>query len=361
MRRLLLACALAALLPNASSPQQPTLDTLVADYAKAHNFNGTILVQSKGKTRYWHSFGEANLQFHVPDTNKTKYWIASITKAFTSVLILQLEDQGRIDLGKPIAAYLPGYAGPGATRVTIHELLNHTSGIENFDQVKSAADAVANGLPNYQKPYAVDQLIDRFCSGPLVHEPGKVFDYNNGDYVILGKIIATVYGKPYEQVLQERILKPLHLADTAMLHQADIIDGLADTYFFRDDLKKLVNDLPVYPENWYAAGGLYSTATDLMTFANALFGGRLISRKSLDEMIKPGLDDYGLGVWSYATDVDGTRHWIIKRPGQIMGAQTELFHVLEPDITIVMLSNTGTTDLDAFVAEIGKAAIREAR
>lgn len=166
-----------------------------------------------------------------------------------------------------------------------------------------------------------------------------------------------VYGKTYEQVLRERILQPLGMKDTGLLHQSDVIDGLADTYFFRDDLKALVNDLPVYPENWYAAGAMYSTVHDVLVFSNALFGSKLLQRETLALMTTPGLDDYGYGLWAYDAQINGKKHRVVKRPGQIMGAQSQLYHFLDEDVTVIILSNTGTTDLDEFVAEIGKRVI----
>lgn len=356
----LLILATTYLLPHPVAAQrslQPSLNAFIAAYASQHDFNGTILVEANGKVTYEGSFGFANLQFRVPDTNQTKYKIASVTKAFTSVLILQAVEEGRIDLDRSIGTYIPSYAGPARDKVTIHELLNHTSGIQNFDQVESAEEAIRSGIPNYQAPYTTDQLLAKFCSGPLVHEPGTVFDYNNGDYIILGKILERVYDRTYEQLLKEKLLDPIGLTNTGMLRQSMIIEGLADTYFFRADLGRLVDDLPVYPENWYAAGAMYSTARDVAAFADALFGGRLLRPETLARMITPGLDGYGYGVWSYETQVDGKAYRVVKRPGQIMGAQAELYHFTDPDVTVVILSNVGTTDLDEFVAEIGKRVI----
>ncbi|HEY0660009.1 MAG TPA: serine hydrolase domain-containing protein [Lysobacter sp.] len=349
---------LIALLPQRSLAQAIEVGPFIEAYAKEHDFNGTVLVRKEGKVAYQGSFGSADISWDVPNTASTKYKIASITKLFTSVLILQLQEQGRIDLNGKIADYLPNYAGEGAHKVSIHQLLNHTSGIRNFDQVKSMEAALTGGLPTYQAPYTSDQLLARFCSGPLIHPPGTVFDYNNGDYIILGKIVERVYGQPFDEVLQARILKPLGMADTGMLKQSDIVPGLASTYFYRDDLKSLVNDLPAYPENWYAAGSMYSTVADLMTFSDALFGAKLIDRKTLALMLEPGLDDYGYGTWIYDASIHGRQHRIVKRPGQIMGAQTQLYHFLGEDITVILLANTGTTDLDEFVAEIGKQIAR---
>ena len=348
MRTFLLSCMALLLL-------QP--DTFIESYAKEHDFNGSILIQKDGEIRYARSFGLANIPFQVPNTLQTKYRIASITKLFTSVLILQLHEQGRIDLNGTIGTYLPDYAGEGAAKVTVHQLLNHTSGIANFDTVKDMETALKSGIPVYQLPRTSDELLETFSSGKLVNPPGQVFDYNNADYIVLGKIVERLHGKSYEQVLEEKILQPLKLENTGMLHQGDVLAGLADTYFFRPDLKALVNDLPVYPENWYAAGGMYSTVDDLLAFSNALFGGKLLEKESLALMFTPGLDDYGYGLWSYDMKIDDRKHRVVKRPGQIMGAQTQLFRFLDDGVTIIILSNTGTTDLDEFVAEIGKKVV----
>lgn len=353
----LLLLMIALLLPQDVLSQPTTPDSFVTAYASEHNFNGTILIQKKGEISFAKSFGLANISFKVPNTPQTKYKIASITKVFTSVLILQLYEQGKIDLNKTIGTYLPDYAGEGAGKVTIHQLLNHTSGLPNFDTVTDMETALKSGIPVYQTPYTSDQLLARFCSGKLVNVPGKVFDYNNADYIVLGKIIERVYGHPYERVLRDKILQPLKMDNTGMLHQSDILEGLADTYFYRPDLKALVNDLPVYPENWYAAGGMYSTVSDVLAFANALFGARLLKRETLALMTKPGLDDYGYGLWAYDTKINGKKHRVVKRPGQIMGAQTQLYHFLDDDVTIIILSNTGTTNLDELVAEIGKTVV----
>lgn len=355
--RHLLPWLLALLLPSIGLAQTTTPDSFVAEYAKEKNFNGSILIQKNGAVRYARSFGLANRSFKVANTNQTKYRIASITKLFTSVLILQLHEQGKIDLNQPIGRYLPDYAGEGAGKVTIHQLLNHTSGLANFDTVKDVETAIKSGIPVYQTPYTSDQLLANFCSGKLANVPGTVFDYNNADYIVLGKILERLSGSSYEEVLRDRILRPLKMENTSLLRQSDIVEGLAATYFYRDDLKALVNDLPVYPENWYAAGALYSTAEDVLTFSNALFGGRLLKKETLALLVKPGLDDYGYGLWAYDTKINGKKHRVVKRPGQIMGAQSQLYHFLDEDVTIIILSNTGTTDLDEFVAEIGKRVV----
>ena len=203
----------------------------------------------------------AERAFGVPADTTTRYRVASITKLFTAVLVMQLHQEGRLHVDSALARYLPGYPGEGADRVTLHQLLNHTSGIQQFDRETSFQQAVENGIERYQKPHTTDALLARCCSGPLEGEPGAEFTYNNADYIVLGKVIEAVAGRPYDEVLRERILRPLGMCDTDMLLQSAVLPRLAPTYFHRDDTGTLINDLPVYMENWYAAGGMYSTAS----------------------------------------------------------------------------------------------------
>lgn len=328
------------------------------DYAHAHHYSGSVLVEWHDGSRLVRSYGLASIPFRVANTPQTRFRIASVTKLFTSVLILQLVEQGRLALDQPVAAYLPDYRGEAAHKVTLRQLLHHTSGLPSFDAVTDQATALRVGMPVYQLPHSSDQLLAQFASGKLVATPGTTFNYNNADYVVLGKIIERLYGQSFEQVLKERILDPLHMIDSGILHHGDIVDRLAETYWYPDDRKILSRDLPVYPENWYAAGAMYSTTGDLLKFANALFDGRLIAPETLQQLIAPGLDEYGDGVWSYQLTANGTRHPVIKRPGLIMGAQAQFFHVMDQDITIIMLGNTSVLDSDALVEEIAKRAIR---
>lgn len=356
--RLLILPVIVLLLAQSSSGQSPVFGEFIDAYAKAHDFSGTILVRKGAGIAYARSFGMANRQHQVPNKVATKYRVASITKAFTAVLILRLYEQGRLDLHRTIKTYLPDYAGEAGDKVTVHQLLNHTAGMANIDRnITSAESAIKNGIPHYQMPLTTEQLLAKYCSESLVSEPGKVFDYNNADYIILGKIIERVRGKTYEQVLGEDILRPLAMRDSGMLYQHAVLGDLADTYFFRDDLKRLANDLPVYIENWYAAGAMYSTAHDLLKFSDALFGAKLLRPETLALMLKPGLDDYGYGVWAYETRINNEKHPAVKRPGRIMGAQSMLFHLPRAGATIIILSNTDATNLDEFAAEMGKRLI----
>lgn len=354
---LLFAFLLVAAAAPRRGPSEP-LAPAIAAFAGAHDFSGTILVRAQGRTLYSRSFGLADRAFAVPAAADTRYRIASITKLFTSVLILQLAQEGRLDLDAPIRAALPDYPGGGGDRVTIHQLLHHVSGLAQWDDVGSYQEAFAHGIERYQRPLAAARLLQLCCAGPLVREPGAAFDYNNADYFVLGRIIERLTGKSYGEALDERILRPLGLRDTAMLRWDAIVPRLAPTYFWRDDTHELVADMPVYYENWYAAAGLYSSAGDLLRFAEALYDGRLLGPAMMRRLLAPGLDDYGCGLWSYSVTRNGRAHRVAKRPGSVMGANTMLYRLLDERATVVILANTNRADLDVFAQRIGDLLVR---
>lgn len=346
--------------PPALAATRPSLVASISALAEQQQFSGTILVRQHGRTRYSRSFGLADRAFAVPATGATRYRVASVTKLFTAVLILQLAGEGRLNLDAPLRAALPDYPGQGADRITVHQLLNHTSGIAQWDRIGSYQEAFANGIAQYQAPLDAAALLRRCCAGPLERSPGTAFAYNNADYLVLGRIIERLTGQSYEQALAARILRPLGLADTGMLHWDRIVPRLAATYFWRDDQNRLVPDMPVYWENWDAAGGLYSTADDLARFADALYGGRLVRPDLLVRLLRPGRDDYGYGLWSYSVQRNGRRWQVAKRPGSIMGANAMLYRLRDDGTTIVLLANTNRADLDVFAQRIADRLILSA-
>lgn len=344
--------------PSLAPAQEAALAPAIREFAAAHDFSGTILVKRQGRELYAGSFGLADRAFGVPAAMDTRYRIASITKLFTSVLILQLAQEGRLDLDAPLRAALPDYAGEGADRITVHQLLNHTSGLAQWDRVGSYQEAFANGIEQYQRPLTTADLLRRCCTGPLERRPGEAFAYNNADYFVLGRIIERLTAQSFEDALAERLLRPLGLEGTGMAHWDRIVPRLAPTYFWSDDTHTLVPDMPVYYENWYAAAGMYSTAADLAVFADALYGGRLLRPEMLERLLAPGLDDYGYGLWSYTINRNGRSYRVAKRPGSVMGANAVLYRLLDSGVTVVILSNTNRTDLDVFAQRIGDILVR---
>ncbi|MEO0341636.1 MAG: SUMF1/EgtB/PvdO family nonheme iron enzyme, partial [Bacteroidota bacterium] len=182
--------------------------------ANKYDYNGIVLVKKRGEIIYQKSFGVTDLEKGTPMTNETPYTIMSITKVFTSTIILQLMEEGKIDLHHTIDQYLPNYTGPAASKVTIHQLLNHTSGIQPSETLKEKG----TDIPSiYENKYSPKELMEVHCSGPLVYEPGSKFYYDNGDYIILGNIIASIEKDSYEKVLHRRILSPLKMDNSGLI------------------------------------------------------------------------------------------------------------------------------------------------
>lgn len=356
MRKLILAAGF-FLITILSSGQTRNIDKFLSTYATDHKFSGTILINSKDQVVYHNSFGFANRQFRDANTNDTKYKIASVTKLFTSVLIMQLYEHGRIDLNGTVKTYLPEYSGEGADKITIRNLLNHTSGLP-YVGPKSKEEALEKGMEEFQLPHSVDESIRKFYSHDLVNEPGKVFSYNNGEYIILGRIIEKIYGKSFEEVLRQQILSPLEMNASGLLFQYKITDNLADTYFTMNDSSGLVNDLPAFIQNWYSAGAMYSTTFDLSRFSKALFSYMLVKKETLELMLHPGLEDYGFGLWIYDMKIKEKKFRVIKRPGDIMGAQAMFIYLPEIKLSVIILANTDSVKLDDLADEIIKQVVK---
>jgi CubicO group peptidase (beta-lactamase class C family) len=317
----------------------------------------TLLVRDGGSTNKVAS-GVAETTTRAPLKVDDRFRIGSLAKTYVSVVVLQLVDEGKLELRVPIRRYLPDYAGAAADRVTIHQLLDHTSGLEQYDWVASYEEAVAKGMEVYQLPHTPAELLARYASGRLVREPGTAFDYNNADYLVLGAIVERATGLRYEEALARRLLAPLGLTATGVARAQAIVPRLAPTYMRADSAAPLQRDLPGYPENWWAAGAMYSTADDLLAFAHALYGGRLLRPATLRAMLTPGLDDYGYGLWIATQDVAGAKHRFAQRPGRIMGANVTLLRYLDDDVTVIVLGNTNVADIDAFGFFIGRTVIR---
>lgn len=166
--------------------QSNAVEKTLSEYAQNNNFNGTILVTQNGKPVYHQSFGYADRQYDIKNTNETRYKIASITKTFTAVLILQLYEQGKLALDKPIRQYLPDYTGEGADQVTIHHLLTHSSGIENCEK---------NGDAIYELPLSADEILKKYCSGkPVPQFRWGLFAFNLCGVILC--VTSVIYNLP---------------------------------------------------------------------------------------------------------------------------------------------------------------------
>jgi len=336
--------------------QSVNLDEKISQFAVENDFNGTVIIRNNNKILYHHSFGLANRELNTPNRNGTRYAIASITKLFTSVLILQLYEEGEIILKNTISNYLPEYKGEGANKVNIHHLLTHTSGIQNCEEIRKDE----NNLPDiYLEDASTDEIINKYCSGSIEHEVGSNFSYNNGDYIILGKIIEVVTQKSFHQVLGERILSPLKMNNTGLiLKSADTIN-LPKGYSWNEDINSFEKDPPRLFQNYWSSGAMYSTSSDLLKFTDELFGGKLINKSSIELLLRtyPETKSYGYGLWIRYPRYNKTVPKVAQRFGQIWGINTLISHFIDKNITVIVLANTNKIYISRFQDIVGEALL----
>ncbi|MFH1194788.1 MAG: serine hydrolase [bacterium] len=261
------------------------IDELMSKYYDFHAFNGTVLVADNGEVIYKKGFGFANAEWDIPNSPDTKFRLGSITKQFTSMLIMQLVEKGKLKLDDKLSDYLPYYRKDIGEKVTIHQLLTHTSGIPSY------TDQPGFFENDSRDPYEPKEFIEKFCSGDLVFEPGSKIAYNNSGYFILGAIIEEVTKMTYEQALIKNIFEPCGMKSTGYDHWKTLLPKRATGY--EKEFKEFFNSAYLDMSLPYAAGSLYSTVEDLFLWARALSSHKLLSEKYSKIMFEPYMAAFG--------------------------------------------------------------------
>ncbi len=305
---------------------------LINLYSEYGGFNGSILVAKEGEIIYQNGFGLANMEWDISNQVDTKFLIASLTKQFTAMLIMQLVAENKLDLHKPISAYLPDYPNENTELITIHHLLTHSSGIPNAN--------------SKEKAFRPRDLVNQFANEPLQFSPGERFEYSNSGYNLLGYIIETVTGKSYEEELQDRIFIPLKMNNSGFYTHTKIIKNMSSGYnkgfgeYFDVD-----NSNESSP---YSAGGIYSTVEDLFLWDQALYQETLLSKKYMDMIFTEHISDPGYGgFYGYGWElidkkVGNTDSSIatIGHGGNINGYRAYIQKIPSSKSSIILLSNT---------------------
>ena len=315
---------------------------------KYRQFNGTVLVAENGKVVYKGAFGAANMEWNLPNTPDTRFRLGSITKQFTATVIMQLVEQGKIKLDAKLSDYLPDYRKDTGSKVTIHHLLTHTSGIPSYTSQPGFFENVS------RNPYKVDEFVKKYASGDLEFEPGSKYTYNNSGYFLLGAIIEHVTGKPYEQVLKENIFDPLGMKNTGYDHYGTIIPKRAAGYIKTAD--SYANAPYLDMSIPYAAGSLYSTVEDLYLWDQALYTDKLLTEQSKALMYKPFLNDYAYGwvVTNASFKQNDQPVPVITHNGGINGFSTNIVRFPREKNLIVLLDNSNSEYIDRLSESIAK-------
>lgn len=334
---LLFLLALLFLSIPSQTPAEPSIEEFDRYLQACHdvnNFYGAALIGKNGKVLFEHGYGMADIELNVPNTPEMKFQIGSITKQFTATAIMQLAERGLLSVDDPITKYLTDYPSPYWDKITIHNLLTHTSGIPSYTNMPDAMSRRALKI-------SLKDLIALFQNMPLNFEPGTQYSYSNSGYVLLGAIIENVSGMSYEDYLRKNIFDPLGMENSGYCHRDIILKNRACGYAENDD-GQLINAEFVHMSTPFSAGALYSTVEDMFIWDQALYTDKILSKASLERMFTPFLDNYGYG-W-VITEVNG--HKLISHGGGIDGFSTSFQRWVDDSTCIVVFSNNENAQPD---------------
>ncbi|MEU9891266.1 serine hydrolase domain-containing protein [Sphaerisporangium sp. NPDC051011] len=326
------------------------------DLAAKKEFTGSVLAVRRGEVLVRFAAGEADEEKHIPNQPDTVFRIASVTKQFTSMIVLKLRDRGLLGLDDPVCQYLvPTYIktcpkawGP----ITIRETLIHTSGIPNIQE-----------FPDYyaklSEPTTTRALIQRFVHKPLNFKPGTCWQYSNSGYILAGAIIQKVTHKPYGTVLQEMIAGPLDLQHTGY-SRGNPPDGYAKGYFTVGTPAP-----PISGSQAFSATGIYSNVDDIARWDRA-FGAHLVAPPAT---VKQAFTPQAACPSNGCLNLPSTAYafgWLVDRldghrlryhPGLLQGYAASNMYLPNDDIAVVVLSNVQNTDTNAIARHLATMAL----
>ena len=332
-----------------SQTLEAKIDSLIEPVFLNEGPGSVFLIAKKGESIYKKAFGQANLELNVAMKPENVFQIGSMTKQFTAIAIMMLEEQGKLQVKDAISNYIPDY--PNGNNITIHHLLTHTSGIKDFTKIKSIMSIAKND----QNP---EELVNFFKNEPADFQPGEKFDYNNSGYVVLGYIIALVSKKTYENFIEENIFKAIGMINSRYASDSEIVKNRAYGYHNRGEF---LNKMQVSLTIPYASGSLMSTVDDMLKWQNAINNNVLISEKTKEKVFgNYSLNNgehinYGYG-W-HLKDIDGipTR----EHGGSIFGFKSMGVYVPSLDIYVVGFSNCDCNSPTKITRELTKLIIEQ--
>lgn len=316
-----------------ASPLAARIDAIVEAPIRQGTVAGTsVAVVRGGQTLVMKGYGLADLELDVPTPPGATYEIGSVTKQFTAAAILLLQEDGKLSLDDEITKFLPDYPTQGH-RITVRQLLNHTSGIKGYTELPEFGDFMRLDKPR-------DALVTLFSSKPFDFPPGEEQIYNNSAFFLAGLVIEKAAGEPYASVVQQRLFDKVGMSHSYYCSEKTVRKNHAHGY---DTEKGQLVLKGFLDHDWpYAAGSLCSNTADLVAWTRALHGGKVLTPRSYQALITPGvLNDgtatrYGFGL--SVADVGGRR--AISHGGGINGFLSDVLYHPDDDLIVVVLQNT---------------------
>ena len=325
-------------------------EIMMAPVREGRVAGGSVAVVHRGETVAVRGYGWANLELRVPTPENAIYETGSVTKQFTAAGLLRMQEQGLVDLDADMSTYLPDFPTQG-NRITVRELLDHTSGIRGYTEMEEARPYFVRRVPR-------DSLLALVAAHPFDFATGEHEIYNNSAFYLAGVILEDASGMSYEDYVEQRIFAPLGMDRSHYCSETEIHEGKVTGYDTGEDGLEhkgfIVHNVP------FAAGSLCASAGDLATWLGALHGGEVLTDESYAQLIEPGdLNDgtklrYALGI--AVSDILG--HRAIHHGGGINGFLTESLYLPDEGLAIALLVNSaGPASPSALARQIIEAMV----
>lgn len=312
------------------------INELISAYAENGQFNGVILVKKGENVIYKNAFGFANREWNIPNTTDSKFLIGSIGKPITAFMTLVLINDGLIDLNAFINEYIPGYSGPGKNKVTIHQMLTHTSGIPNHGAIANLSKKLVRWS------YDTDQYLALIKDLDLKFEPGTGFEYSGIAYNLLAIICEKVTKKDFGELLKERIFIPLEMHNSKLDKNLDIEVKRANGYEYHL-LEGYMHPSFIDMSHVKGSGGVLTTVDDLAKFNDECFSSqKLLSKDLYKKMFTRHVKDwqyYGYGWWITDKIVNSDTLTLISHGGSTDGYKAYSTRTLKDSIDILLFQN----------------------
>ena len=325
------------------------LEVVMKAYHHYNMFDGAVLVAENGKVIYKNAFGLANREWNIPNTTDTKFMIGSVSKPITALLMLLQVQKGLVSLDKTIADYIPEFSKKNGSRITIRQLLSHTSGMPNYDIMKDFFPRIS------RQNFTREEYIKLYMDSTLAFEPGTSYYYSSWGYFTLGYIMEKVTGKSYSQMMKEEIFDKLGMNSSGSYFHTQVVAKRATGYDY--DFNGYTSSDFRDQSNTMGTGDLYSTVEDLFKLHTALTNNTLLNKKLTDEMFTPGMRpaQYGYGwfnkkfKYSPTDSVASNFHL-----GMTEGFLSFLVRIPATNSMIVILCNSSPTDFFGITGNLAK-------
>lgn len=314
------------------SEKHPELASTIHEFLERYRFNGVALVATGEEIILHEAYGTADQQEGIPMTVDRKFQIASVSKSFAAVGILQLQERGLLSVHDTLDGYFPGLVN--GDNITIHHLMTHSSGLFAGDN-----------LGDYSYPATPEELTRYAFREPflLFSEPGSQTRYSNLGYHLLGMIIEMVSGLSFEEYMEQYVLRPANMAHSGLNTAGELLPGVVTAHLGHASAG---DPAPwFHPSTGFAAGGLHATALDLFRYTQALQQDLLIDEGSFQAMTRGhyvvGRAYHGYGWFIDARGIENT----ISHTGVLWGWRSILISHLDNDVTVVLLANHTYNDM----------------